>query len=193
MGKKSLRLLFLSLPLSVLYAQTPAPNPAAVPAYIVGPLTEYSAAQPDTTDAMRYRRGERYNIPDPTVPELGETSEPIELQSETHFRRDPLPFDNSDAVVVGTVRAGQAYLSNDKRRLYSEFKVELHDVIKSPTRISWPAIPLMSNVKGVKSGSLWKSFGSRGDSEFNAANCKPLSSFPEIQLCYPRLCTHDRI
>jgi len=133
MGKKSLRLLFLSLPLSVLYAQTPTPNPAAVPAYIVGPLTEYSAAQPDTTDAMRYRRGERYNIPDPTVPELGETSEPIELQSETHFRRDPLPFDNSDAVVVGTVRAGQAYLSNDKRRLYSEFKVELQDVIKSPT------------------------------------------------------------
>ena len=134
MGKKaSLRLLFLSLPLSLLSAQTPTFNPVAPPVYSVGPLTEYSAAQPDTTDAVRFRRGERYNIPDPTVPQLGETSEAIELQSETHFRREPLPFDNSDAVVVGTVRAGQAYLSNDKRRLYSEFKVELQDVIKSPT------------------------------------------------------------
>jgi hypothetical protein len=133
MTKNALKLLFVMLPFSVAYAQTPPSNPPSPPAYSVGPLTEYSAAQPDTTDVLRFRRGERYNIPDLTVPELGETSEPIGLQSETHFRRDPLPFDNSDAVVVGTVKTGQAYLSNDKRRLYSEFKVELQDVIKMPT------------------------------------------------------------
>ncbi len=55
------------------------------------------------------------------------------LAVETHFRRDPLPFDTSDAVVVGTVKTGEAYLSNDRQRLYSEFKVQLQDVIKTPS------------------------------------------------------------
>jgi len=114
------------------FAQTSAPT-TQTPQYSAGPVTDYSAAQPDTADVLRFRRGERYNIPDPTVAGLGETSEPIELQSVTHFKRDPLPFDSSDAVVVGAIKAGQAYLSNDKRRLYSEFKVELQDVIKTPS------------------------------------------------------------
>jgi hypothetical protein len=42
-----------------------------------------------------------------------------------------LPFGESNEVVVGTVTVGQAFLSNDKRRIYSEFKVEVKEVIKT--------------------------------------------------------------
>ena len=42
-----------------------------------------------------------------------------------------MPFDASDAVVVGTVTAGQAYLSNDRRDIYSEFKVKLEEIIQN--------------------------------------------------------------
>jgi hypothetical protein len=42
-----------------------------------------------------------------------------------------MPFDASDAVVVGTVTARQSDLSNDKRDIYSEFKVKLQDIIQN--------------------------------------------------------------
>jgi len=42
-----------------------------------------------------------------------------------------MPFGASDAVVVGAVTAGQSYLSNDKRDLYSEFKLKLQETIKT--------------------------------------------------------------
>jgi hypothetical protein len=44
---------------------------------------------------------------------------------------NPMPFDASDADVVGTVNAGQAYLSNDRRNIYSEFKLKLQEIIKT--------------------------------------------------------------
>jgi hypothetical protein len=73
---------------------------------------------------------------------------------------------------VGTVGAGQAYLSNDKRRLYSEFKVELQDVLKSPTgpylmagdsidvqreegKVKLPSGKVLVRAATAKSISLW--------------------------------------
>jgi hypothetical protein len=67
------------------------------------------------------------------VPELGEGSDPgIWNLTPSHFRKDAMPFAASDAVAIGTVTAGQAYLSNDKRELYSEFKFSPTEVIKNP-------------------------------------------------------------
>lgn len=105
---------------------------ATPPQYSPGPITAYSAALPNSSDDLRFRRGERYNIPDSSVQELGENSETsIWDLPETHFQKNPMPFDASDAVVVGTVNAGQAYLSNDKRNIYSEFKLKLQEIIKT--------------------------------------------------------------
>jgi hypothetical protein len=42
-----------------------------------------------------------------------------------------MPFDQSAAVVVGTIKDGQAYLSNDKRDIYSEFSLPIQEVIKT--------------------------------------------------------------
>jgi hypothetical protein len=41
----------------------------------------------------------------------------------------------SDAVVVGTVSAGRAYLSNDKRNIYSEFQFKIREIIKAPSAV----------------------------------------------------------
>ena len=67
---------------------------------------------------------------------LGDDSEVglVELPL-THSKKDPMPFDTSDAVVVGTVTVGQSYLSNDRRDIYSEFKVKLGEIIQNSNTV----------------------------------------------------------
>jgi len=114
------------------FPQTSVPVRSAPPVYSCGPVTDYSAALPNLSDVIRFRRGARYNNPVLNLPELGEDSETTLWEMrETHFKRDPMPFDGSDAVVTGTVTAGQAYLSNDKQNLYSEFKLKIQEVVKA--------------------------------------------------------------
>ena len=112
--------------------QTSVATIATPPQYSPGPTTDYTAALPNSTDVLRFRRGERYNISNPSLPELGESSQTLWDLPESHFQKSPMPFDTSDAVVIGTVTAGQSYLSNDKRNIYSEFKLKLLETIKTP-------------------------------------------------------------
>jgi hypothetical protein len=49
--------------------------------------------------------------------------------SSIHTSRDPLPFSQSDAVIVGQVAAGQAYLSDNQRDTYSEFNVSVQEAL----------------------------------------------------------------
>jgi hypothetical protein len=103
------------------------------PQYSSGPVTDYSAALPNSSDVLRFRRGERYNVPDPALPELGEQSDPILVEEDMEsYYHDPMPFSQSDAVVVGSLASGQAFLSNDKRGIYSEFKLKLQETLKVP-------------------------------------------------------------
>ncbi len=118
--------------IGALQGSSQACAPSSPPMFSAGPITDYKAALPNPGDVLQFRRGERYNI-DPSVPELGEGSDPgIWNLTPSHFRKDALPFAASDAVAIGTVTTGQAYLSNDKRDLYSEFKFSLTEVIKNP-------------------------------------------------------------
>jgi hypothetical protein len=71
------------------------------------------------------------NIPDTSVAELGENSEAtLWTLPPSHFKKDPMPFASSD-VVVGTVSAAQTHFSNDRRDIYSEFKIAIQDVVKN--------------------------------------------------------------
>jgi len=126
-------LILLSLFTCGSFGQTSvATTESSPPLFSAGPTTDYKAALPNPGDVLQFRRGERYNI-DPSVPELGEGSDPgIWNLTPSHFRKDAMPFAASDAVAIGTVTAGQAYLSNDKRELYSEFKFSPTEVIKNP-------------------------------------------------------------
>jgi hypothetical protein len=121
-------------------SQTPTSSqtagPSSPPLFSAGPITEYKAALPNPGDVLRFRRGERYNIPNSNSPEIGENSKDDELgfwnATPSHFRKDAMPYAASDLVAIGTVTAGQAYLSNDKRDLYSEFKFSVTEAIKNP-------------------------------------------------------------
>ena len=114
------------------FGQTPVASIAPPPQYSAGPMTNYSAALPNSGDVLRFRRGERYNIPNPSLSELGDESEPgIWDLPPSHFTKDAMPFAASDVVVVGTVTASQSFLSNDRRDIYSEFKFKLQEVIKN--------------------------------------------------------------
>jgi hypothetical protein len=105
---------------------------AAGPVYSSGPITDYAAAQPDTTDVLRFRRGAKYNIDNPALSELGEESMQTVLDlPPTHFAKEALPFSKSDAVVVASVVSGQAFLSNDRRDIYSEYKGRVVEVLKN--------------------------------------------------------------
>jgi len=114
--------------------QTQAAPPDSPPQYSLGPVTDYKDAQPNSSDVLRFRRGQRYNIPDPSVPELAEQRDPGGVTEWlASYYHDPMPISRSDAVVVGAITSGQAYLSNDKRDFYSEFKAVVQEVLKAPT------------------------------------------------------------
>lgn len=105
--------------------------PSSPPMYNAGPVTDYNLALPNSGDVIQFRRGERYNVPDTSVAELGENSEArLWTLPSSHFKKDPMPFASSD-VVVGTVSAGQTHFSNDRRDIYSEFKIAIQDVVKN--------------------------------------------------------------
>ena len=108
------------------FAETTAAS--EIPQYSVGPLTDYSVAVPSPGDVLRLRCGQRYNAPDASLPELGEQSDDGLVGGDSgHSYLDPFPFSQSDTVIVGRVTAGQTYLSDDKRDIYSEFKVSVQE------------------------------------------------------------------
>jgi hypothetical protein len=117
---------------SPLRGQVSSPSsPSSPPMYNAGPVTDYNLALPNSGDVIQFRRGERYNIADTSVAELGENSEArLWTLPSSHFKKDPMPFASSD-VVVGTVSAAQTHFSNDRRDIYSEFKITIQDVVKN--------------------------------------------------------------
>jgi hypothetical protein len=122
--------------LSLPQGSSQTPTSSSPPLFSAGPITDYKAALPNPGDVLQFRRSERYNIPNPASPEIGPDSKDLELGfwevTPSHYRKDGMPFVTSDAVAIGIVTAGQAYLSNDNRDLYSEFKFSLTEVIKNP-------------------------------------------------------------
>jgi hypothetical protein len=68
------------------------------------------------------------------LPGLGEESDATLVSEQMgDYYRDPMPVSQSDAVVVGIVKDGQAYLSNDRRDIYTEFNIVLQEVVKAPS------------------------------------------------------------
>jgi len=127
----SIFLLFFAIGISTcpVYGQAAR---ASAPFNNVGPTTDYSTALTDSFDSSHARKGVRYDIKDSQAPELGENSEPNLFDLPRSHTSKALSASDYDTIVVGTVTAGQSYLSNDKRNIYSEFKITLQEVIKGP-------------------------------------------------------------
>ncbi len=76
-------------------------------------------------------RSKKYNS---RAPVIKEDTDKIFLISDWDLRLPALPVKISAAVVIGEVTDAQAYLSGDQTKIYSEFVVQIHQVIKNDNK-----------------------------------------------------------
>ena len=98
------------------------------------PIADF--ALPEPTDAkeraLRNARGSRYNNRgQKPIAELALGTEPLPLNNHWWWSIPALPVNKSDAIVIGEVLGAQAYLSSDKTGIYSEFRIDLSEMVKN--------------------------------------------------------------
>lgn len=138
-------LVLISACISVVLVAQPAQNKKRLgsqdqnePKQYWGPVVDYDAASktvtPDDIKRKNVRaiKDARYGGRAPQPLEDFATGDG-EVGNHTHWEvgLDPLPATRSDAVVLGKVVDGQAYLTEDKAGVYSEFKVRIQRVFKN--------------------------------------------------------------
>jgi hypothetical protein len=101
--------------------------------------TPYEEAVPNSSDPLRLKRSGRHNSKPGTQP-LDEDSYPaLETASVDPPALPDLPVNRSDAIIVGTIAARHAYLSADHTSIYTEFKVQIEQLLKAP--VDFPPKP----------------------------------------------------
>src|SRR5579859_5845061 len=98
-----------------------------------GPITNYDIALKDSSDAKRLRKSARYNLND-QAPVLSEKSEQDLFELPRSHSQKAISASDYDTLIIGTITAGQGFLSGDKRNIYSEFKVTVGEVVKAAAR-----------------------------------------------------------
>lgn len=99
------------------------------------PIAEYNAPEPTDPDkrAKREAKGKKYNRRLKVVdPVLVKTTDIFHWESGF----PSIPLSQSDAVVIGEVIDSEAYLSSDKSSIYSEFTIQINQVLKDDSRVS---------------------------------------------------------
>jgi hypothetical protein len=105
------------------------------------PVAEYNAPEPSdpAKRTLRRIRSKRNDVRDSSLkPDdvsrlvLTERSTPVNLGGPwSHAPAEPaIPITQSDAVLIGDIVGADAYLSNDKTSIYSEFAVAVSDILK---------------------------------------------------------------
>jgi hypothetical protein len=108
------------------------------------PIVDFDAPAPrDLKEkALRRARSKQYDYAgDPADAKkfsLTEKSEPVvlDLPVSDGPKESPIPVQQADAVVIGRITGAQAYLSNDKTNVYSEFTTSLEDVLLNDQSVS---------------------------------------------------------
>lgn len=127
-----------------LNAQSVKQRPAPVPQIsqeIYGPVVDSNTqTTPESQSNIRRARGERDNLRDSRISrqdvqkyELTESSKRVVLgKGWTSEPDEPaIPAAKSDVIAIGEVNGAQAFLTNDKTAIYSEFTIALQDILKS--------------------------------------------------------------
>lgn len=102
------------------------------------PIADYSA--PELGDpvkrAKRKAKSKKYDNSEMSVSPSGDVTSNLE-----HWGAglSALPTDRSSAIVIGEVIDAQAYLSNDKTGVYSEFSIRIDRVLKNDVSTSFAA------------------------------------------------------
>jgi hypothetical protein len=103
------------------------------------PTAEVSESEPSSP--RRQAKGRRYDRPKSArITELP-SGDVLPLNAHWWMGIPALPVAQSDAIVIGSVLSGRAYLSENRTAVYSEFPVVVEDVLKnlSPTPVYFGA------------------------------------------------------
>jgi hypothetical protein len=98
------------------------------------PIVDYAAPEPtDSEDRARRRAiGDKYNK---ALTPISERSKVITSHIDWEVGLSAFPADKSQVVIIGEVLDAQAYLSNDKTGVYSEFKIRMDEILKNESGI----------------------------------------------------------
>lgn len=100
------------------------------------PITNYDTPKPtdEKNRAGREAKNKRHNNSIFGVKEAikapPDTAQMITLSEDWEVGLSPLPVERSDMVVMGEVTDAQAYLSADQTGIYSEFTIQVEEVLK---------------------------------------------------------------
>jgi hypothetical protein len=103
------------------------------------PVATFNAsdpADPAVRDLRRVRSSRHDKRRPQPLSELPAGIEELPLTSHWAWGMVALPSTQSDAVVIGEVTDAQAYLSNDRTGVYSEFTVRVKEVLKNLNQVS---------------------------------------------------------
>jgi hypothetical protein len=98
------------------------------------PIADYNDEQdlPDPEkNAKRKAKQQRYNDTDLVASHVEAGVDEAALTLEPHFTFPALPVGESEVIVIGTIGTAQAFLSESKQNVVSEFTVTIEDVLKS--------------------------------------------------------------
>lgn len=92
------------------------------------PIVDYADSKSIKNDYKRLSKGKRYD--GGAVQKNGAPDELVTHTDDWEFNVSTIPAGMSDAVVVGTVSSSIAYLSPDATGVYSEFTLQVHEILK---------------------------------------------------------------
>jgi hypothetical protein len=94
------------------------------------PSVFYENSENKSLSAERETKNAKYDNWKWVQPKISNEETKAGLINHWQLGISALPFDKCDAVIIGVVNSHQAFLSNDKTGIYSEFSVKIETVIK---------------------------------------------------------------
>ena len=96
------------------------------------PIAKYDEAEPTDPIKRAARKEKQKRYDGPSI--VARKPHPSDAEVSSIYegpQLPPLPVSKSNVIVVGTVRSGEAHLSDNKKNIYSEFTVQFDDVLKA--------------------------------------------------------------
>lgn len=99
------------------------------------PVAEYAASEPTDPQEREKRviKGKKFDNPEYYDLTLNPTSDVTTMFTHWASGLSDIPTDRSSAIVVGDVTHAKAFLTPSKKRVYSEFMVNVTEVLKDDT------------------------------------------------------------
>jgi hypothetical protein len=96
------------------------------------PVADYGAAEPTDPKERekRIKKGKKYEKPEYADLTINDSSEVVTTFSHWASGLSATPTDRSATIIVGNVTEARAFISPGKIRVYSEFRVDVSEVLK---------------------------------------------------------------